>query len=218
MHLYQLILTIVSIILIYNIFDVNPEKNNKIEPTKSLRKIVTFNLDNNSEYEITNEHNEDPKHEKNVYGEKILNNNSPFSINNNKEIINPQEKLINRLNNTQSSTEIQKSLNVNSDFESFQNDTKKDDIFIDQKAYWNSLNIGDYTERKYLNTQVNDFNIFKRNSSQPNIEISKVYDDLTNGITDPTPLLHNDESILNSDDHIINGYSSECNNLTIEQN
>ena len=79
-----------------------------------------------------------------------------------------------------------------------------------------SLNIGNFTERHYLNSQTNDFNIFKKNNkSYKNMEISKVYDDLTNGNTDTYKLLHDDNSVLNSNNSKIDGFSYTCNNLEI---
>ena len=211
MYLYQLILIIVSIVLLYNIFNNNQtvdktrqksfSKKNVI-PTNELKpepeKKVTFNLKKNTIHKINEKLND---------GKKILNNNKEFSINNINQIVNPQDDLINRLNKKKSINTIIGTNNVSNDI--------IDDIFIDQKSYWDSLNIGDFTERDYLNKQTNDFNIFKNNTSFENIEISKLYDDLTNGKTNAGLLIHDDESIKNSDFHNINGYSSECNKLLL---
>jgi hypothetical protein len=254
MYLYQLILIIVSIILIDNIFNNNksPKKTirmsipKKTPPKLKLNKKVSFNLKKNIFFEMKNDYNKDLKHDKIIYGNKILNNNNEFSIHNIK-IKNPQEDLINRLNkknqiiktnnvigisNSDGFSEVNKINEVNeineinevnevnkinevNEVNEVNDKLYKDDIFIDQKSYWDNLNIGDFTERDYLNKQTNDFNIFKKNNSFQNIEISKLYDKLTNGITNPTPLIHDDESINNSQTHNINGYSVECNKLIL---
>lgn len=205
MSLYKLILIIVFITLIYNIIQNNNNTTNIVEDNSKKKKVVSFDLNKNTIYEISNEFNEDPKHIKNVYGEKVLNNNSKYSINNIKKVTNPQDELINRLNN-----------NTNDLIENFNNNNTKKNIFIDQKSYWNSLNIGNFTERDYLNKQTNDFNIFKNNNNSfQNKEISKIYDNLTIGTTNlSSPLMHDDNSIMSSQ-YNINGFSKNCDKKLI---
>jgi len=210
-------MVIVITILIYNIFSKSPTAvKEKVKPSLDTykKKKVSFNLEKNEVYTIPN----NKKKANYIYGNKVMNNNSSYNINN--KIIYPQQKLINRLNKDQ----IQITSDEKKQFTTGQSAWKakgqaqpleKDDIFIDQNSYWNSLNIGDFTERQYLNSQINDFNIFKKNNkSYKNMKISKVYDDLTNGSTNTYKLLHDDNSVLKSD-NIIDGFSYTCNNLEI---
>lgn len=235
MHLYQLILIIVLGILLYNIFDISPENEIK-KPIKSIdlpqlenSKRVTFNLKKNTVYEIDNikekknkskkinkgilknnfnlqdlsimEDNEDNEinEDKKVYGDKILDNKSEFSIENVQKLKDPQKEIIKRLNKKN-----EKKINL-----------EKDHSFKNQKSYWDSLNIGDFTERDFMNIQVNNFNQIKKNVPTTGIEISKLYDDLTNGITNPTQLNNGDINLNKLQDFNISGYSGECNNLLI---
>ena len=204
MEIYQLILIVVSIILIKSLFSskslekntyniprqikahriINKEVNNSTDN----RKRVTFNLDKNKVYEIK-------KFDKNIehskgnyfYGDDIINNNTK-NIENVK-IESPQQNMLNRLHK------------------------KKDDILENTKdiySYWENLNIGNFTDRNYLNNQVNDFNKFKTESNLfQEKEISKVYDELTKGKTNPYINLHDDSSI-NSNKTIVDGFSTSC--------
>lgn len=201
----KLILIIILVILLINLFTSNniikitsniPKTNKKScivnkEPLVILnnKKKVTFNLDNNKVYEIK-------KYDKNIenyknnyfYGEDIINNNKVNKDIKNIKIESPQQILVNRLYN------------------------EKDDIqnTKDIYSYWDNLNIGNFTDRQYLNTQVNNFNDFKSNNKNfNNKEISRVFDDLTNGKTNTLNNLYDDDSIKNSD-HIISGISSNC--------
>ena len=104
MSLYKLILVIVITILIYNIFSKSlTSVKEKVKPNLDTynKKKVSFNLENNKVYTIPN------KQDKLVYGLEIIDNNSPYN-NNNKEIIYPPQKLINRLNKDQKQTTSEK--------------------------------------------------------------------------------------------------------------
>lgn len=218
MHLYQLILIIVIGVLIYNIFDVEdiPKK-----PIKSKRlnnkKKVTFNLYKNNVFEfdepiISNinetktvrgekkNNNDETSYDKKLidettYGNKLIDEKSNFNIKNIK-IENPQDTLVKRL---------QKKSNE-------KNEINKENEFQNDDSYWNSLNLGNFTERDFLNKQVNEFNNFKSNGVESNVEIGKLYDELTNGKTNPLPTIFEDNDI---DPMVISGYSSNCNNLIL---
>ena len=91
-HLHCLLLKN-PITIIYNIIQNNNNTTNIVEDNSKKKKVVSFDLNKNTIYEISNEFNEDPKHIKNVYGEKVLNNNSKYSINNikySKSLTNPK--------------------------------------------------------------------------------------------------------------------------------
>lgn len=198
MELYQLVLGIVILILFYNFSNSNEEKNDLIttqnikkknnKSSKLDSKKVTFDLDKNTVYEI-NDKDKNMEHVNNYfYGSNIMNDNDK------------NENLITNLDTSRSQERMVKRLNEKN---------PNDDIFVNTKSYWNNLNIGDFTEREYLNNQVNEINIFKNNNNNfKNMEISKVYDELTKGDTSQHEFIYNDNDI---NENIIDGYSHSCN-------
>lgn len=203
MEIYQLVLIVISIILVTKLFSsksieknayniprhINSHKVINKEIKKPLEKKVTFNLHNNKVYEIK-KHDKNFEHikKKYFYGEDILDNNKK-NIKNIK-IQNPQQTMVNRLQ------------------------TKKEEILENTKdiySYWENLNRGNFSDRQYLNAQVNDFNKFKSyDDIHKNKEISKVFDELTKGQTNPYQNFNDDLSITN-DKTFIDGFSTSCN-------
>lgn len=198
MELYQLVLGIVILILFYNFSNSNEKKNDLIttqnikkknnKSSKLDSKKVTFDLDKNTVYEIDDK-DKNMEHVKNYfYGNNIMNDNEK------------NENLIKNVDTNRSQERMIKRLNEKN---------PNDDIFKNTKSYWNNLNIGDFTEREYLNNQVNEINIFKNNNNNfKNMEISKVYDELTKGDTSQHEFIYNDNDI---NENIIDGYSYNCN-------
>ena len=198
MQLYQIILIFISLVLISNL-NYNKQKKNiykipRIIDNNRIRiknKKINFTpksiLKNDNLYKLLpkkNDYNDDNKKEssnKLSPSEKILN--IPKKI----DVVNPQIKLINQLNE------------------------KKNHNYEDYNTYWDNLNIGNFIDRDYLNIQVNEFNKFNsNNSSYSNKEISEVYDDLTNGISNHNINLFDDESIINDNTKYIDGFSMNC--------
>ena len=198
MQLYQIILIFISLVLISNL-NYNKQKKNiykipRIIDNNIIRiknKKINFTpksiLKNDNLYKLLpkkNDYNDDNKKEdsnKLYPSEKILN--IPKKI----DVVNPQIKLINQLNE------------------------KKSHNYEDYNTYWDNLNIGNFIDRDYLNIQVNEFNKFNsNNTSYSNKEISKVYDDLTNGISNHNINLFDDESIINDNTKYIDGFSMNC--------
>ena len=207
MEIYQLVLIVISIILVKNLFSSKSIEKNTYNNSKDIissnvinkeikksmdstinKKRVTFNLDNNQIYEIKKiDKNIDPKNKNFVYGDQIIDKNK--IVNYDIKSDHPQQILLNRLN------------------------LKKDEVLENTKdiySYWENLNRGNFIDRQYLNVQVNDFNKFKSNDDNyNNKEISKVYDELTKGQTNPYINLHDDLSI-NKEKTFIDGFSSSC--------
>lgn len=203
MQLYQIILIFISLILITNINYTQQKKKNiyniprvidndriKIK-NKSLKFPIKSILKNDNLYKLLPNKNKEIKKQnldQNSYSNKIL------DISKNKEIVNPQIKLINQLNKKEKENEKNKEYN----------------------SYWDNLNIGDFIDRDYINIQVNEFNKFNSdNNLYSNKEISKVYDQLTNGISNHQAFMSHDESIINDNTKYIDGFSMNCKNLDL---
>ena len=219
MKIYQLVIIVILSTLVFDLFfSKNIKKNTYNNPKKKIEnkknkknnflesnsntKKVTFNLNNNKVYEIKNKNfnqiedislQEDTKLQQTVGNinnnlEKISNNQIKKSKKNDDNIIEgPQQKMVNRLSKN------------------------KDEILQNTKdihSYWENLNIGNFTERKYSNTQVNDFNNFRSNDETfKHKEISKVYDNLTRGQTNPYQNFNDDLSINNT---FVDGFLTNC--------
>ena len=94
-----------------------------------------------------------------------------------------------------------------------------EDMFKNQKGYWESQIIDDYVEREYSNKQVDNFNNFKNNNHLGE-NISHVFDQLTgvhekNGtFFEEKQLLHDDFNVFNNIDNNLYGFDNECNNIS----
>ena len=203
MQLYQIILIFISLILITNINYTEQKKNIYNIPrvidndrikikNKSLKFPIKSILKNDNLYKLLPNKNEEIKKKENL--DQISYSNKILDISKNKEIVNPQIKLINQLNKKEN--EKNKKYEYNS--------------------YWDNLNIGNFIDRDYINIQVNEFNKFNSdNNLYSNKEISKVYDQLTNGISNHQAFMSHDESIINDETKYIDGFSMNCKNLDL---
>lgn len=176
MEVFLLLIIVIIFFAIYIIKDSENNNDSKMN-NKSLdlekvikskkcnkhhnKKKVKFNLDKNEIYLINPYYNKSMvkdkvKFGKKHYGKKILKNSNFFKLD--KHIIkNSQEELVKRLKNN--------------------NDNN---LFENQKGYWEKQTIDDYTLREYDNYTVKKFNEFKDDSQESGESISEVYDKLTN--------------------------------------
>ena len=136
-----------------------------------------------------------------MYGSGLINN-SNFFNSNHQDVPNVQQEFIEKLNKIQ------------------QNDDLNEDLFKNQKGYWESQVIDDYTNREYSNIQIENYNKF-RNNNHVGEDISHVYDQLTgvhekNGtFFGESTLRHDDNSVMGKMDDKLFGYDHGCNNMTI---
>ena len=188
-------------------------------------KKVRFNLDKNTIKLIS------PIRKKNTDYNNYINNNSKYESDDNISIINDEVKF----DNTKS---INKIMN-NSDFFNSthhmienpqveyvkklhkQNTETNDDIFQNQKGYWESQTIDDFTDRTYDNNQVAKFNEFRTNNNVGD-NIASVYDNLSEvnnrdsaNVFGESVLRHDDNSIMGNMSNTIYGSSSNCNQAEI---
>lgn len=201
MQLYQIILIFISLILITNINYTEPKKNIYNIPriidndrinikNKKLKFPVKSILKNDNLYKFLPNKKEQIK--KKEESNEISYSNKILDISKNTKIVNPQIKLINQLNKKENNKEYEYS------------------------TYWNNLNIGDFIDRDYINIQVNEFNKFNSNNNlYSNKEISKVYDELTNGISNHQTIMNDDDSIINDNTKYTDGFSINCKHLDL---
>ena len=136
-----------------------------------------------------------------MYGSGLINN-SNFFNSNHQDVPNVQQEFVNKLNKIQ------------------ENDELNEDLFKNQKGYWESQVIDDYTNREYSNIQIDNYNKF-RNNNHVGEDISHVYDQLTgvhekNGtFFGESTLRHDDNSIMGKMYDELFGYDHGCNNMTI---
>ena len=135
-----------------------------------------------------------------TYGTKIMDNSNFFNSTDH-SLTNPQVEFVKKLNK-----------------DSIQNN---DDIFKNQKGYWESQTIDDFVHRTYDNNQVANFNKFReQNSVGQNIattfdKLSEVENrDLANTFGDSV-LRHDDNTIMGNMDNTIYGYSTDCKQSNI---
>ena len=93
-------------------------------------------------------------------------------------------------------------------------------MFKNQKGYWQSQTIDDYTERTYDNIQVANFNKF-RDNNHVGENISSVYDTLT-GVQEKNGSIFGESQLKNDDNSVMGnmadnlyGYDYGCNNMTV---
>ena len=229
------IVTVLAINLdLKSIFSLQPFKYSEISNTKIIKdekqgKRVTFNLNKNKVKLIS------PRNKKNInyqsientyidyndiptiqkpsivkdnvnFGNKMygsgLINNSNFFNSNHKDVPNPQQEFVNKLNNFD------------------KNDDEIEDLFKNQKGYWESQVIDDYTNREYSNIQIDSYNKFRTNNHVGK-DISHVFDQLTgvhekNGtFFGESTLKHDDNSVMSKMDDKLFGYDHGCNNMTL---
>ena len=189
MYIIEIITFIISI---YFIKKINNKKVKKNKPlvTKSSTKKSLINKEI-LKYDVSGT-DTSCNYKNNFSNDNNINYN--YNIKEDINIYNPQLELINRLNNN----------------------SNNNDFIINKESYWDSLDIEKFTDRNYLNQQVCNFNSLKENDKYDGMEISKIYDCLTNGVTNPSQLLNDDKSIINNN-VIINGFSSNCDNKYFEQ-
>ena len=136
-----------------------------------------------------------------MYGSGLIDN-SNFFNSNHQDVPNVQQEFVNKLNKIQ------------------QNDKLNEDLFKNQKGYWESQVIDDYTNREYSNTQIDNYNKF-RNNNHVGEDISHVYDQLTgvhekNGtFFGESTLRHDDNSVMGKMNDKLFGYDHGCNNMMI---
>lgn len=204
MQLYQIILIFISLVLISKLNYTEPKKNiykipRKISSDKinikhkNLKLKPKSILKNDNLYKLLSDKNNTiTKSNKKEDSNDVYFSNKILNIPKTTDIVNPQTKLVNELNNKETSNDY------------------------DYDTYWDNLNIGNFVDRDYLNLQVNEFNKFhSNNSSFSNKEISKVYDDLTNATTSLNVNMFDDQSIINDKAKYIDGFSMNCKNLDL---
>ena len=230
------ILTIVMILFIClnntknkNVSENYYENNLKIHPKKKVRfdlnnnKIYNLNTFSNYKKEKIDEIkpittksivNKKPEFESHIYGNQIMRNSSFFI---DKHIIPDfQNEFVEQL---------EKEEKINND------------IFANQKPYWKSLDISDYTFRTFDNENVQKINQFKNDDTKSE-KISNVYNyltgsferDLANNFSKEfsahqsskddninqiysKPLRHNDNYIFNNFNDKYYGYQNNCENI-----
>lgn len=99
---------------------------------------------------------------------------------------------------------------------------KDDNIFNNQKGYWESQNIDEFINRSYSNDQIDEFNKL-RESNIVGQNISTVYDNLS-GVKErefannfgESLLRHDDNTIMGNMDSSLYGYSTNCVQAKIE--
>ena len=207
--------------------DTTNTKNEVISPKKERR--VTFNLNKNKVKLISPRNKKNPNYQaventyidyndipviqkpsivkdkvsfgNEIYGSGLINN-SNFFNSNHQDVPNVQHEFVEKLNKIQ------------------QNDGLNEDLFKNQKGYWESQVIDDYTNREYSNIQIENYNKF-RNNNHVGEDISHVYDQLTgvhekNGtFFGESTLRHDDNSVMGRMDDKLFGYDHGCNNMTI---
>ena len=97
---------------------------------------------------------------------------------------------------------IQKDFNENLENK---NDDLIEDLFKNQKGYWESQVIDDYVNREYSNKQVDNFNNF-RNNNHLGENISDVFDQLT-GVHEKNGTFFGDKQLLHHDINVMNNYN-----------
>jgi len=213
-----------------NIFSAKPNNTNtkKMNHEKKSKK-VTFNLNKNKVKLISPRNKKNPNYQaventyidyndipviqkpsivkdkvsfgNEMYGSGLIDN-SNFFNSNHKDVPNVQQEFVEKLNKIQ------------------QNDEVNEDLFKNQKGYWESQVIDDYTNREYSNIQIDNYNKF-RNNNHVGEDISHVYDQLTgvhekNGtFFGESTLRHDDNSVMGKMDDKLFGYDHGCNNMTI---
>ncbi len=227
------IIIIVSTIILY---DMNDDNNNTIIKKKKTKKnkssdesckTVRFNLNNNTiklispnnrksklqdQYKNYINNNSDIKSVNNIsivkdkvefgdstYGNKIMDNSNFFNSTDHM-IKNPQVEFVKKLNNQ---------------------DVEDNDMFKNQKGYWENQTIDDFTHRTYDNNQVAKFNDFREQNNLGK-NIASTYDnlsevnnrDLANTFGESI-LRHDDNTILGNMSNTMYGYSSDCNQSEI---
>jgi hypothetical protein len=205
-----------------------PKTNNEVSSLKK-EKRVTFNLNKNQiklipsrnkknhNYQVVEntyiDYNDIPVIQKPsivkdkvsfgnvIYGNGIIDN-SNFFNSNHQDVPNIQQEFVDKLNKNQ------------------QNEELNEDLFKNQKGYWESQVIDDYTNREYSNIQIDNYNKF-RNNNHVGEDISHVYDQLTgvhekNGtFFGESTLRHDDNSVMGKMDDKLFGYDHGCNNMMI---
>lgn len=138
-----------------------------------------------------------------MYGTPLIKN-SNFFNSNHEDLSSPQLDFVNKLNKFNEEKE-----NLN------------EDLFKNQKGYWQSQVIDDYTHRDYSNIQIDNYNKFRTNNHVGE-DISHVYDQLTgvhekNGtFFGESTLRHDDNSVLGNMDDKLFGYDHGCNNMLVQ--
>lgn len=226
---FLLIIILAFVIINFLCADENFDKQNAKD--KINKKKVTFNLNKNKVYNlegfncgsqkpeeklkpITNKSivNKEPIFDDDVYGNNILKDSSFFIDKH--TIPNYQDEFNKELG------KYNKNIHEN--------------IFTNQKPYWEALNISDYTFRTYENDNINKINDF-RNNQVKSENIGDIYNyltgsnerDLTNNFSDSfnglssvdentinqiysKPLSHSDNEIFNKFEDKYYGFQNNC--------
>ena len=161
-------------------FDLSKNEIREIEQVGNGRKITKYEKIDIPEEEEIEGFSED------LTGSSVMIKNNQYTLESN-NYTNPQQKLINRLNNK------------TDDFkESIQN----------QISYWDNLDIGTFTERTYSNNHIDKINDFRNGNQKGNI--SDTFNNLTNSKEPEIPLRHDDKSVFYNMDNSIFGLNYGC--------
>ncbi len=138
-----------------------------------------------------------------IYGKGIIKNSNFFNSNHD-DVPNPQREFVDKLISFEETTNL-----------------NEQDLFKNQKGYWESQVIDDYTNRTYDNIQVDNFNKFRENNHVGD-NISNVFDELT-GVPEKngrffgeSELRHDDSSVMGKMDDKLYGYDHGCNNMLVQ--
>ena len=227
------IIIIISIIVLFEINDnyniKNKPKNKKAKKPNLSCKKVRFNLDENTIKLISPNNKKIKMDTQNQYNE-FINKNKDIASTNNISMVNDTvefnnttygNKIMDNSNFFKSTDHVIKNPQVEF-VKKINNNTEDNNIFQNQKGYWESQTIDDFVNRTYDNNQVANFNSFRQENSTGK-NISSVYDklsevdnrDLANTFGDSV-LRHDDNSIMGNMDNTLYGYSSDCNQANVD--
>ena len=173
--------------------------NKKKKLQNQLKKFITINKDIKSSNNVSMV-KDTVEFNNSTHGSKIMDNSNFFNTTDH-ILTNPQVEFVKKLNNDPTQN--------------------NDNIFKNQKGYWESQTIDDFVHRTYDNNQVANFNKF-REQKLTGQNIATVFDklsevenrDLANTFGDSV-LRHDDNSIMSNMDNTIYGYSTDCKQSNI---
>tara|TARA_Y200000002_G_scaffold325081_1_gene287013 strand:+ start:1131 stop:1748 length:618 start_codon:yes stop_codon:yes gene_type:complete len=106
---------------------------------------------------------------------------------------------------------IQKKFNENLENK---NDELFEDMFKNQKGYWERQVIDDFVNREYSNKQVDDFNNFKKTNNLGK-DISNVFDQMT-GVYEKNGTFFGENKVFNDDFNVMNNMDDKLYGFDIE--
>jgi len=173
--------------------------NKKKKLQNQLKKFITINRDIKSSNNVSMV-KDTVEFNNSTHGNKIMDNSNFFNTTDH-ILTNPQVEFVKKINNDPTQN--------------------NDNIFKNQKGYWESQTIDDFVHRTYDNNQVANFNKF-REQKLTGQNIATVFDklsevenrDLANTFGDSV-LRHDDNSIMSNMDNTVYGYSTDCKQSNI---